>query len=723
MAGGNETDSKKLLALMGRIFEMGRGRPIPFGATIKRGGVNFAVFAGNATEVSLVLFVPGEDEPVMEIPLDPRFNRTGDVWHTFVRGLDPGVTYGYRVDRKPNANPKIHRYDRSKILIDPYAKALAGNEEWGALKGPEGFLFPDTYKQLHGLVVDDVFDWGNDQPLNVPMSETVIYELHVRGFTRHDSSSVSAPGSYAGLIEKIPYMKELGVTAVELLPVNEFDENESDKKDPATGERLLNYWGYSPINFFAPKASYSSSLKPGSCVHEFKSMVKAMHEAGLEVILDVVFNHTAEGDERGPTLSYRGLDNEVYYMIDPATGEYHNFSGCGNTLNCNHPVVRDLILDALRYWVIEMHVDGFRFDLASILGRGRDGEVLADPPLLERIAADPVLMDAKLIAEAWDAAGLYQVGTFPSWGRWAEWNGRYRDDVRRFVKSDPGMTERIAARLMGSPDIYANSGREPCHGINFITCHDGFTLNDLVSYSKKHNEMNGEDNRDGSDVNFSWNCGHEGPVDDMEPVGEISTPGEVQKLRDRQMRNFIAILFLSRGVPMLAAGDEFKRTQKGNNNAYCQDNEVGWIDWGLFDANMDLHRFTAQMIRFRKAHPSLRHDLFEKEPGKTDFSVTWHGPEPFKPDWSESSRTLAMMIQEEAAQDNAADDLYVAMNFYWEPVNFILPSPSKGRKWRLAVDTSLPSPADALEPGTEKPIPHQSSYLVAPRTVMVLVGR
>ena len=475
-----------------------RGIAVPLGASLVRGGVNFAVYSRRATAVTLVLFAPAGAEPLLEVPLDPRIHRTGDVWHVSVGGLNSGFEYGFRVDGP--AAPRNH-FDPRLVLIDPYARALAGGERWRD---------PET-QHRRGIAVSADFDWGLDQPLNRPLADTVIYEMHVRGFTQDPASGVAWPGTFAGIFEKIPYLVDLGVTAVELMPITEFDElNTPGVVNPLTGERLVNYWGYHPIAFFAPKASYASEAKAGCAVQEFKQLVRALHAAGIEVILDLVFNHTGEGRRIDPTVSLRGIDNATYYIADPVTGEYRDYTGCGNTLNCNHPVVRDLVLDCLRYWVTEMHVDGFRFDLASVLARGPEGEVLAEPPLLERISGDPVLAQTKLIAEAWDAAGLYQVGSFPSWGRWAEWNGRFRDDVRRFVKGDAGMVGALASRLAGSPDLYRADGRSAHHSINFITSHDGFTLADLVSYNVKHNEANGEQSRDGNDQNDSWNCGWEG---------------------------------------------------------------------------------------------------------------------------------------------------------------------------------------------------------------------
>lgn len=536
-------------------------------------------------------------------------------------------------------------------MLDPWAKLVTG----------EG--------RRCAIVVDE-FYWNYDQPLNTPLADTVIYEMHVRGFTMHPSSAVTQPGTFAGLTEKIPYLKDLGVTAVELLPVHEYDV------DSAPGG-LTNFWGYQPLAFFAPHSGYAPD---GNAAIEFKKMVRAFHEAGIEIILDVVFNHTAEG-------ALTGIDNSIYYLLDPATGRYLDYSGTGNTLNCNHPVVRDMIRSCLRYWVMEMHVDGFRFDLASILGRGQDGSVLLNPPLLESLAHDPILGETKLIAEAWDAAGLYQVGKFPAWGRWAEWNGRYRDDVRRFVRGDDGMVPVLAQRLSGSPDLYASSEREPYHSINFITCHDGFTLADLVSYERKHNLANLENNRDGADENFSANYGVEG----------ATTDPEILALRDRQMKNFLALLLVSHGVPMLLAGDEFARTQRGNNNAYCQDNEISWLDWNEAERNAELLEFTKRLLRFRAKHPILRRRRFSGE----DVRVTWHGVTLDQPDWSWHSRSLAMRI------DGVNDHVYVIANAWSGDLRFELPSDVK---WLVFVDTAG---TGALAAG---------AYHVRSRSVVILEG-
>jgi isoamylase len=691
----------RLLRIVKDGFRVRRGHPLPYGAAARRDGVNFSVFSRHATAVSLVLFAPGDGEPVLELPLDPRYNRTGEVWHVFVEGVDPGVEYGFRADCDPNDDPRVLRFDRRKVLIDPFGKAVAGLETWGEVASERGRL-----ERLRSRVVDEEFDWGHEHPLSVPLADSILYELHVRGFTRDPSSKVGHPGTFRGLVEKIPYLKDLGITAVELMPVTEFEEGDIPRKNLLTGGPLRNFWGYQPVSFFAPKASYAAGGAPGETVREFRAMVKAFHEAGIEVILDIVFNHTAEGDERGATFCWRGLDNPTYYLLEPGTGRYLNYSGCGNTLNCNHPVVRFQILAALRYWVTEMHVDGFRFDLASILGRGREGEVLPNPPLLEAIAADPVMADVKLIAEAWDAAGLYQVGSFPSWGRWAEWNGRFRDEVRRFVKSDPGLTRLLAARLSGSPDLYRGS-RAPWHSINFVTCHDGFTLADLVSYNERHNWENGEGNTDGHPENLSWNCGEEG----------VTSDPAVGALRARQQRNFLALLLLSQGVPMLLSGDEFGRTQRGNNNAYCQDNEISWVDWSLAGRNADLLQFTRRLIRFRRAHPSLRRRTFlEDGPGRP---VSWHGAKLGQPDWDGPSRVLGMHL----TGSDGDEPIYVFVNAHWEPRRFELPRLAGGRAWHRFLDTTLPPGQDALEPGSEARLPAGRASVAGPRSVVVLVGR
>jgi isoamylase len=688
-------------------FKVERGKPLPFGALPFRNGINFSLFSKHATTASLILFQPGGTKPLAEIPLDEQCNRTGHMWHLFVHPLDLDIHYGWRLDG-PHDLKKGHRYDPGIILIDPYAKGLSGGVVWGQPgiyhdKGEEGERI--YHHRLGCLLVED-FDWEDDAPLRTPLEDTIIYELHVRGFTVHPSSGVRYPGTYRGLTEKIPYLQELGITAVELMPVFEFDENEHLRHHPKTGELLRNFWGYSPIAFMAPKASYAFNGRDGNQVNEFRQMVKAFHRAGIEVYLDVVFNHTGEGDERGPTVSFRGIDNRIYYMLD-GQGGYRNFSGCGNTLNCNHPLVRGMILDSLHYWVSEMHVDGFRFDLASILGRGPDGEVLQNPPLLERIAVDPVLADTKIIAEAWDAAGLYQVGSFPAWGRWAEWNGYYRDQVRLFWKGEKGIVSQLASRLCGSEDLYSSSGRRPYHSINFVTAHDGFTLHDLVSYKEKHNEDNGEENRDGEMNNSSVNFGVEGPTENHLINGK----------RRQHMKNFIATLLLSQGVPMILAGDEFRRTQQGNNNPYCQDNEISWVNWELADQHADMLRFTRLLIAFRKRHHSLRREhFFGYGPG-----IRWLGEKAEDPDWSDRARWLAFLLEGHKAPEVADNDIIVMLNASDQVRHFTVPK--AGSKWRRVIDTARPSPEDIFADEDEAPAIgyHHERYEVAPRSVVVLV--
>ena len=680
-----------------------RGVPLPLGVTVRRHGVNFSVFSRYATSCTLVLFKPEARDPYVEIPLDPLANRTGQVWHVFVEGLDAGVQYGYRFDMQPNPDPRFHRFDPSKVLLDPYGLALSNGGSWGEFK-------PGKRPYRNSLVIESYFDWEHDRPLNIPLADSIIYELHVRSFTQGPTSGVTHPGTFPGLIEKIPYLKKLGVTAVELLPVNEFEESDTDRANPFTGQPLLNLWGYQSTAFFAPNAAYSSNPDGGEQVREFKEMVRAFHKAGIEVILDIVFNHTAEGDEHGPMWSFRGIDNSTYYILECGTGKYENFSGCGNTVNCNNPVVRDFIVDCLRYWVMEMHVDGFRFDLASILGRGQDGSVLKNPPLLESLAYDPVLANTKLIAEAWDAGGLYQVGSFPSWGRWAEWNGIFRDDIRKFVKGDAGMTSPLATRLLGSPDLYLSSAREPYHSINFITCHDGFTLNDLVSYNEKHNLANGENNSDGNNANYSWNCGAEGSTDDK----------AINQIRLQQQKNFAAILLVSHGVPMILAGDEIGRTQQGNNNAYCQDNEISWVDWKLAEANAGLLRFFQLMIAFRKRCQLLRRDSFEFS-GEHGFHITWHGVKRDRPDWGSQSRSLAMQLTQ-LHDGDAREDVFFIANEHYGELEFELPQIGE-REWFRVVDTAQSSPNDIAEDGQEFPLLSQESYLVKARSVVMFVGK
>lgn len=680
------------------------GFPVPFGATVVARGINFSVFSRHASACTLVLFELGQREPCAAIPFPAEF-RVGDVFAMLVFDLDyDNLAYGFRMEG-PFAPEHGHRFAASQILLDPLARAVSGREVWGA---PPDHTHPAPYR---ARIVPQDFDWEGDKPLGLLIEDLVIYELHVRGFTRSPSSHVKHPGTFAGLREKIPYLKELGVNCVELLPVCEFDELANRRVNPLTGEHLWNYWGYSTLGFFSPKAGYAATGHVGMQADEFKALVKELHRNRIEVILDVVFNHTAEGDEDGPTLSFRGLDNRTYYMLTP-DGRYYNFSGCGNTLNCNHPVVRGFVIECLRHWVAEYHIDGFRFDLASILGRDQHGVPLSNPPLLEALAADPVLGKTKLIAEAWDAGGLYQVGSFPAYGRWAEWNGRFRDCTRRFLKGDPGQVAEMARRLSGSPDLYHDRGASA--SINFITCHDGFTLADLVSYTEKHNHANGEDNRDGANDNHAWNGGVEGPTDD--PV--------ITALRQRQMKNALTMLCVAQGVPMLLMGDECGRTQQGNNNAYCHDGPLTWFDWRLLDQNADLFRFCRLLIRFRQRHPLLRHSLhagLASTEGNAP-SLSWHGTRPWCPDWSPDSRVLAMLRQGHNGQGRE-DVLYVVMNMFWESLDFVVPSPPQGQRWYVFANTAMPPPEDVWEPGQEPLLADQENLLVGGRSIMILVAQ
>ncbi len=694
------------LAEVRETTEIRRGTPLPLGTRAILDGVNFALFSRHARRVRLELFADGpEATPTRSIELDPLHHRTGDVWHVWVQGLAPGQLYAFRVDGpyEPGAG---HRYNFSKLLLDPRATAITQLPRWNfdAARGydPESDARPsriDNVGQAPRCVFTRMlFDWQNDRPPRHPWSKTVIYETHVRGLTVHSSSGVPDPGTYRGLMEKIPYLKDLGVTAVELLPVQEFNTHELKTRDPHTGELLRNYWGYNPVSFTAVNGAYSSAGSSGQQTLEFKEMVRQLHAAGIEVIIDVVLNHTAESDERGPTLCWRGIDNSIFYILEKDKRHYQNFAGTGNTINANHPVVRDFILEVLRYWVMEMHVDGFRFDLASILGRDSAGNLLTNPPLLEQIAEDPLLRDTKLIAEAWDAAGAYQVGSFYE-RRWAEWNGRYRDDIRRFWRGDDGMLGAFASRICGSEDIYARSGKGPECSINFVTCHDGFTLNDLVSYAEKHNLANGEQNRDGANDNFSANCGAEGPTEDA----------GVESLRKRQIKNFLLTLFISRGVPMLLGGDELRRTQGGNNNAYCQDNETSWYDWSCLERHRDIHQFTKKLIALRRAHPILSREQFY-----TSEDINWFGPSQRPPDWNDPrAKAVACLIH-----DGASEALFLMFNASDGLVTFHAPvAPDRGRWW-LAVDTSRDGPAGAGAPFLEslQPYalePHSSAVLVA----------
>ena len=703
------------LAAPSEVGDVRAGNPLPIGGAHQQGsGVNFVLFSRNATGVRLEFYQKPEDSsPSRVIDFDPVRHRTGDVWHVWVRGIPAGQLYGYRV-QGPYLPEEGHRFNPHKLLLDPYARALAGVENWDFLAA-RGYDSSSSLADLSISTIDDAgttpkciftydhFDWETDAPPKHSASDTVVYETHVRGFTIHPSSGVAHPGTFAGLTEKIPYLKDLGVTAIELMPVLEFNENESNRLNPITGERLKNYWGYDPVAFFAPKQSYCVGKPDGQQIQEFREMVKAFHRAGIEVILDVVLNHTAEGDELGPTISLRGFENSIFYSLQENGRRYYkNFSGVGNTLNANHPVVREFVRNVLRYWVMHMHVDGFRFDLASVLGRDEHGNILRNAPLLEGIAEDPILRDVKIIAEAWDAGGAYQVGSFSN-QRWTEWNGRFRDDVRCFWLGDAGMMGSLASRICGSSDLYQSSGKGPASSLNFITCHDGFTLNDLVSYKQKHNDENGEYNRDGSDANYSDNCGVEGPSQD---------PG-VEGMRNRLIKNFLLTLFVSRGVPMLLGGDEFRRTQRGNNNAYCQDNEVSWFDWGLLEKHKEIQRFTRGMIAFRRAHPVLRREIFY-----TDADIKWFAPNGAVPDWADQrQRSLACLIL-----GHTEPDLFLMFNADTRAVDFSIPALPAGKIWRLAVDTSRTAPDDLFEPGKEPSMQGQVGHRLEPRSSAILLS-
>ena len=690
-------------------YKLRAGRPYPFGATVVGNAVNFSIYSRYATDCTLVLFHNHDKTPFLEIPFFKEF-RLGNVFSMMVFDLDyENIEYGYRMDG-PFDPRQGHRFDKTKILMDPYAKLIAGRDVWG--KEPDWI---NNYQYRSRVVFDD-FDWENDLPLETPVNDLVIYEMHVRNFTCGGKSGVKHPGTFAGIAEKIPYLKELGVNCVELMPIHEFDEFENSRPAP-DGHTLYNAWGYSNVGFFAPKAAYASTGKYSMQVDELKNLIKRLHAEGIEVILDVVFNHTAEGNENGPYISYRGIDNKTYYMLTQ-DGYYFNFSGCGNTLNCNHPVVRDFIIDCLRYWVCEMHVDGFRFDLGSILGRDSTGQLMEDPPVLERIAEDPILRNTKIIAEAWDAGGAYQVGSFPG-GRWAEWNDRFRDDIRKFWRGDDGLSNALATRLAGSSDLYLRDGRKPFHSVNFLTSHDGFTLNDLVSYNGKHNEENGENNRDGSDNNNSYNYGYEGPS--MNPA--------IETLRTRQAKNLIFTLLLAQGTPMLLAGDEFRRTQGGNNNAYCQDNISSWVDWSLRNKYSELFRFTKKLILFRRKHHAfMRPEFFQ---GK-DISfnslpdITWFDESGLTPDWGRLNHFLAYRLDGSHAEifaDTDDNDFFIMFNSALQDKTVKIPLPPIGKKWYRCIDTSIEAPEDFMSPGEEEILPVQNRYVLPARSCALLMSK
>ena len=678
------------------------GSAAPLGATVTATGTNFSVFSKHATGIELLLFDRVDDRrPARVIPIDPVTNRQYHYWHTFVAEVRPGQIYGYRA-LGPLDPASGQRFDPEKVLLDPYGRGvvvpLGFSRDAASEKGD------NATTAMKSVIVDPSgYDWEGDRPLNISSSRTVVYEMHVRGFTKHPNSGVSqrTRGTFAGLIEKIPYLQKLGITAIELLPVFQFDPQAVPR-----GQGRVNYWGYQPVSFFAPHQAYSSRQDPLGPVDEFRDMVKALHRAGIEVILDVVFNHTAEGGQDGPTLCFRGLDNSAYYILDQDRSRYADFSGCGNTLNANHPIVRRMIVDSLKYWVECMHVDGFRFDLASVLSRDPSGHPMPSPPVLWDIESEPSLAGTKLIAEAWDAAGLYQVGTFIG-DSWKEWNGRFRDEVRSFFRGEEGKVRALADALLGSPDVYGHKGREAEASVNFITCHDGFSLNDLVSYDSKHNEANGEQNRDGADDNRSWNCGVEGPTADP----------QIEELRNRQVKNLLTFTLLSLGVPMILMGDEVRRTQGGNNNAYCHDNEANWFDWSLVERHAEVHRFVSLLLARRLS----RDQTAERERVSLtqmlhQAKTAWHGVKHLQPDWSAQSHSLAFG----AEMPREGMELYVIMNAYWEPLSFELPEAAEREPWCRWIDTSLKSPDDIVPWQSVRAVADQRSYAAGPRSVVVL---
>ncbi len=660
--------------------------------------VNFTVQSRGATSCELLLFHKGEEEPFSVIPF-PEHYRIGNVYSMIVFGLEiEEFEYAYRIDG-PYDPKKGLIFDKTRILLDPYAKAVAGQSDWG--------LSSNSGSGYRARVVRNNFDWGNEKQSFISMDDLIIYELHVRGFTKHESSNVSHPGTFSGLKEKIPYLKDLGINAVELMPVFEFDETKD--KRIVNGRQLLDYWGYNSVCFFAPNTSYNSNREYNREGNELKELIRELKKNGIEVILDVVFNHTAEGNERGPYISFKGFDNNIYYMLTPE-GYYYNFSGCGNTLNCNHPMVQQMILECLRYWVTDYRIDGFRFDLATILGRNEDGSPMNNPPLLKQLAFDPILGTTKLIAEAWDAGGLYQVGTFPSWNRWAEWNGKYRDSLRNYLKGDIWEAPEAVLRITGSPDLYESYGRGHDSSINFITCHDGFPLYDLYSYNTKHNEDNGWNNTDGSDDNRSWNCGAEGETDDP----------QINALRNKMIKNACAVLMCSRGTPMFLAGDEFGNTQFGNNNAYCQDNIISWLDWNLLEKNNDIYRFFRYMIAFRKAHPIIRMDLERSGTGYGFISI--HNGAPDFSETNENTKTLGILYSGYDRERKKEDIVYICINAFWEPSAINLPILPDRYTWNLMVNTGVPyGQQEYFEENTAPEI--TGEFLMKERSIVIFTGR
>ena len=670
-----------------------------YGACVASNGVSFTINSHGATRCTLLLFKPQAPKPYARIPF-PDSYRIGDTYSMLVYDIKPDeFEYAFSFDG-PYEPAKGLLFNEENVLLDPYSRAVTGQRKWG--EKPEG----GKDFEYRARVVKSSFDWGNIKQLEQPFEDLVIYEIHVRGYTKDKSSGVSAPGTFAGLKDKIPYLKDLGINAVELMPIFEFDEMESARV--VDGVQLYNYWGYNTVSFFAPNTSYAFNEEHNHEGDELKSLIKALKENGIEVILDVVFNHTAEGNEMGPCFSFKGIDNNVYYMLTP-DAHYYNFSGCGNVMNCNHPVVRNFIIDCLRHWAIEYRVDGFRFDLASILGRDQNGAPMANPPILESLAFDPVLGKMKLIAEAWDAGGLYQVGSFPSWNRWAEWNGRYRDDMRSFLKGDDGMAGNAITRITGSRDLYSPESRGHKASVNFLTCHDGFTLYDLYSYNEKHNEKNGWNNTDGDNNGHSWNCGAEGETDDP----------NVNGLRRRLIKNAFAALLCSRGPAMFFAGDEFCNTQFGNNNAYCQDNIISWLDWGRLEEFKEIHDFVRHMIQFRKEHPILRKMT---KPSSCQFpEISVHNGTPFNASTDYKTKLIGIMYAGRNEEDTEDDIVFYCMNAYWEPLVMQLPVLPNGKHWH--VDTNTNAEYFDGEDFTEKTeLLGVNTIRVSARTTIILVA-
>jgi glycogen operon protein len=686
------------------------GSRYPDGATPVADGINFSIYCRHATHVELLLFAAAESpSPFQVIPLEARLHRDFFFWHVLVVDLPAGTHYAWRIDGPEDLQQSGFRFDRDKVLLDPRARGVTDmlwNRAQACLPGD------NVATSMRSVVEASDYDWEGDEPLGCMRPErTIIYELHVGGFTRHPTAGVTHPGTFHGVIEKIPYLVELGITHVELMPVMAFDEQDVPEGVAARG--LGNFWGYSTHSYFSPHPGYCVSPNAGTHAREFRDMVKALHEAGIGVILDVVFNHTAEGGDGGPLINFKGIGNETFYHLDPLDRSvYRDYTGCGNTLNCNHPMVTKFILECLEYWVREMHVDGFRFDLASVLSRGEDGEPLYHAPVLWNIEFSNVLKDSRVIAEAWDAAGLYQVGDFPGF-RWGEWNGRYRDVLRRFVRGDKGLLSSVAMRLSGNSDLYQDDDRRPTSSINFITCHDGFTLMDLVSYNEKHNEANGEDNRDGNNNVLSWNCGVEGETDEE----------DILLLRHLQVRNFMTVLLLSQGLPMINAGDEVLQSRHGNNNPWCQDNELGWFDWSLLETNRDMLRFTREMIAFRKRHPCVMHTRFltgQEREGSWFPDISWHGEHLNQPLWDDpGAQVLACTL---GALETWEEDLHIMLNMGEKALLMPLPAPPPGRNWFLAIDTAGESPADVVVPAHQQVLSRASSR-VAARSIRVFEAR